>query len=70
MEALNEKGIVKQMSSARRNRYFEATDIISEFTCYERSLATESGDTRNENPSGLYHIADRTPSTPSTAASP
>lgn len=43
-------GILTQSSKARRNRYFEAPDIIEEFTRYERALATKSGDTRSEEP--------------------
>lgn len=50
IDSLVAAGILKQTTVGKRNRVFEAPDIISEFTSFERSLATISGDTKSENP--------------------
>lgn len=47
---LMDAGILSQTSKGKRNRIFEATEVVDEFTRYERSLATTSGDTRSEKP--------------------
>jgi hypothetical protein len=48
---LVEAGILQQVTVGRRNRAFEAPDIISAFTDLERQLASPSGDTRISEPS-------------------
>lgn len=48
--AFSDADILSQTSKGKRNRIFEATEVIDEFTRYERSLATISGDTRFEKP--------------------
>jgi Fic family protein len=48
---LVEAGIVRQISVGRRNRAFEAPDVIEEFTALERRLASPAGDTRMSEPS-------------------
>jgi hypothetical protein len=48
---LVEAGILQQVAVGRRNRAFEAPDIISAFTDLERQLASPSGDTRISEPS-------------------
>ena len=47
---LVEVGILSQVSVGRRNRAFEATDIIDAFTNLERQLASPEGDTRRSQP--------------------
>ena len=48
---LNEAGIVRQINvGRRRNRAFEATDVIDAFTDLERQLASPEGDTRSSPP--------------------
>lgn len=48
---LVDAGILRQMSVGRRNRAFEAPDVIEEFTALERQLASPAGDTRTSMPS-------------------
>jgi Fic family protein len=48
---LVDAGILTQVSIGRRNRAFEARDIINAFTDLERQLASPSGDTRSSEPS-------------------
>src|SRR6266581_8788164 len=43
-------GILRQVSVGRRNRAFEATDVISAFTHLERQLASPEGDTHMSQP--------------------
>ncbi len=43
-------GVLTATGTAARNRLFEARDVFSLLTKYERSIATTSGDTRNERP--------------------
>jgi len=50
MARLIEAGIVKQVNVGRRNRAFEARDILTTFTDLERRLASPSGDTRSSPP--------------------
>jgi hypothetical protein len=47
---LVEVGILKQVTVGRRNRAFEAPDIIAAFTDLERQLASPEGDTRTSKP--------------------
>ena len=44
-------GVLTQISVGKRNRAFEARDIINAFTDLERQLASPEGDTRNSEPS-------------------
>jgi Fic family protein len=48
---LTEANILKQVSVGRRNRAFEAPDVIEAFTALERRLASPAGDTRISAPS-------------------
>jgi Fic family protein len=47
---LVDAGVLTSTGSAARNRLFEARDVFTLLTKYERSLATLSGDTRAEQP--------------------
>jgi Fic family protein len=47
---LAEAGILKPLKVGRRNRAFEAPDVIDAFTALERRLASPSGDTRTSEP--------------------
>ena len=47
---LVDSGVLTSTGSAARNRLFEAQDVFTLLTKYERSLATVSGDTRAEEP--------------------
>src|SRR5712692_10408322 len=44
-------GILQQVNVGRRNRAFEAPDVIEAFTALERQLASPGGDTRTSKPS-------------------
>ena len=48
---LVDAGILSQVSVGKRNRAFEAKEIIDAFTDLERQIASPSGDTRNSEPS-------------------
>ncbi|SRR5216683_442726 len=48
---LVDAGILKQVNVGRRNRAFEAPDVIEAFTALERQLASPGGDTRTSEPS-------------------
>lgn len=48
---LADAGILTQVSIGKRNRAFEARDIINAFTDLERQLASPAGDTRTSEPS-------------------
>jgi Fic family protein len=48
---LDDARILRQVNVGRRNRAFEAPDIIEEFTALERQLASPEGDTRTSKPS-------------------
>jgi hypothetical protein len=43
-------GILRQVNVGRRNRAFEAPDLIEEFAALERRLASPRGDTRTGEP--------------------
>jgi Fic family protein len=47
---LVEAEIVKQVNAGKRNRVFEATEVLSIFTGFERSLASPANDTAIEKP--------------------
>jgi DNA-binding Lrp family transcriptional regulator len=47
---LVDAGILKQTTVGRRNRAFEAPDLIDAFTDLERQLASPEGDTRFSPP--------------------
>jgi phosphoglycolate phosphatase-like HAD superfamily hydrolase len=44
---LTEAGVVAQISIGKRNRAFEAKEVIDAFTSLERQLASPAGDTRS-----------------------
>ncbi len=46
MERLVEAGVLVQVSVGRRNRAFEAHELVDAFTAFERRLASPEGDTR------------------------
>jgi Fic family protein len=48
---LEEAGVLKQVTVGRRNRAFEATDVIDAFADLERQLASPDGDTEMPPPS-------------------
>jgi len=48
---LVDAGILKQVNVGRRNRAFEAPQLIRQFTDLERRLASPTGDTRSSEPS-------------------
>lgn len=50
MQRLVEVGILRQVTVGRRNRAFEAPEIIAAFTALERQLASPEGDTRTSQP--------------------
>jgi Fic family protein len=50
---LVQAGILTQVNLGRRNRAFEAPELIRQFTNLERRLATPSGHTRSSSPSRL-----------------
>jgi predicted transcriptional regulator len=47
---LAEVGVLRQVTVGRRNRAFEASDLIEAFTDLERRLASPGGDTRSAPP--------------------
>jgi hypothetical protein len=47
---LAEAGILRQITVGRRNRVFEAPEVIEAFTALERQLASPGGDTRTSEP--------------------
>lgn len=50
IQRLVKAGILRQISIGRRNRAFEAPDVIEAFTALERQLASDTGDTRTSKP--------------------
>jgi len=50
MQRLVEVGILRQISLGKRNRAFEAAEVIERFTALERRLASPSGDTQASRP--------------------
>ena len=54
---LVDSGVLTSTGSAARNLVFEAQDVFTLLTKYERSLAMVSGDTRAEQP--VRRVPDR-----------
>jgi Fic family protein len=50
IERLMEAGILRQINVGRRNRAFEAGEVVQSFTALERQLASPLGDTRRSKP--------------------
>jgi Fic family protein len=50
IKQLLDAGAIRQMSTGTRNRTFEARDVVTAFTDFERSLASPGGDTRQSPP--------------------
>jgi Fic family protein len=50
IQRLTDAGILRQVTVGRRNRAFEAPEIIEAFTALERQLASPEGDTRTSEP--------------------
>lgn len=50
IDRLVEAGVLKQVNLGRRNRAFEAPELIEAFTSLERQLASPEGDTRASEP--------------------
>ncbi len=50
IERLVSAGVLTQVTVGRRNRAFEAPEIINAFTDLERQLASPDGDTRTSQP--------------------
>ena len=50
MERLVEAGVLVQVSIGRRNRAFEAHELVDAFTAFERRLPSPEGDTRISTP--------------------
>jgi hypothetical protein len=48
---LEAAGVLQQVTIGRRNRAFEAPDVIAAFADFERQLASPEGDTRISAPS-------------------
>jgi hypothetical protein len=48
---LVEAGVLRQTTVGRRNRAFEAVEMIDAFTDLERQLASPEGDTKSSSPS-------------------
>ena len=50
IERLVDVGILRQVNVGRRNRAFEAPEVIAAFTALERQLSSPEGDTRTSRP--------------------
>lgn len=50
---LTDAGVLRQVTVGRRNRAYEAPDIVAAFADLERQLASPEGDTRSSRPSRL-----------------
>jgi Fic family protein len=53
IEKLRAAGVLTQVRVGRRNRAFEAREVIDAFTDLERQLASPEGDTRSSEPSRM-----------------
>jgi DNA-binding Lrp family transcriptional regulator len=51
LETLAAAGILTKTSAGRRNRAFEARELVDAFTDLERQLASSEGDTKVSEPS-------------------
>ena len=58
LSSVSSMPILQQVKVGRRNRVFEAPDIIAAFTDLERQLASPEGDTRSHLRHGLSRIGD------------
>ena len=59
VDRLVEAGVLVQVSVGRRNRAFEAPELVDLFTALERRLASPSGDTRVADP--VRRVPERRP---------
>jgi Fic family protein len=59
IERLVGAGILRQLTIGRRNRAFEAPDVIAAFTALERQLASPEGDARVSEPSRRVPVRRR-----------
>ncbi len=50
IERLVDAGILRQVTVGRRNRAFEAPEVVAAFTALERQFASPEGDTRTSEP--------------------
>jgi hypothetical protein len=50
IEAMVAAGILEKVSNGKRNRAYEAPEIIEAFTGLERQLGSPDGDTRSSKP--------------------
>jgi hypothetical protein len=50
IQRLLDADILRQVTVGRRNRAFEAPEVIAAFTALERQLASPQGDTRTSRP--------------------
>jgi hypothetical protein len=50
MESYVDVGILQPIGSQQRSRFYEAPKVFGILTDYERASATESGNTRGEQP--------------------
>jgi hypothetical protein len=50
IQRLVDAGILRQVNVGRRNKAFEAPDVIAAFTALERQLASPEGDIRTSEP--------------------
>ncbi|WP_298347157.1 hypothetical protein [Ferrimicrobium sp.] len=50
IQRLVDAGILRQVNIGRRNKAFEAPEVIAAFTALERQLASPEGDTRTSEP--------------------
>jgi Fic family protein len=63
IQRLVQAGVLHQITIGRRNRAYEAPEIIDAFTDLERQLASPTGDTRTSPPSRPAPRRRRTPAT-------
>jgi hypothetical protein len=59
IERLVHAGILRQITVGRRNRAFEAPDVIAAFTALERQLASPEGDTKISKPRRRVPVRQR-----------
>jgi len=53
IQRLVQAGILRQITIGRRNRAYEAPEVIEAFTDLERQLASPAGDTRTSPPARI-----------------
>ncbi|MCY4415906.1 MAG: Fic family protein, partial [Chloroflexi bacterium] len=59
MDRLGEAGVLGQVNVGRRNRAFEAPELVDLFTALERQLASPTGDTLASEP--VRRVPERRP---------